>query len=142
MTEHRVSIDVDGVIGGATLFHETAPWAVEKLWDAMPIEWPLRQARWSGEQTYMKLDNLADPSAPVENQVSLCSRGQIVFRPERGMLSITYGRAQLRDQPSHHPHINGWGILVGIVDENVDEFLAKCASTNHVGSLPTKFSRR
>ncbi|MBZ6075715.1 DUF3830 family protein [Microvirga puerhi] len=139
--ERRLHFKIGDVTGSAILYDDVAPKNIAVLWNALPILGPLRHARWSGQQVYMKIDPLARLCEAVENPVSIVSRGQVVFRPERGMFSVCYGRAQQRDQPLHHRVVNGYGSLIGYVDDNTDALLAAFAETDFRGSIPIEINR-
>lgn len=136
----RVYFKIGQVRGSGLLYDDLAPLNVEVFCSSLPMNDPIRHARWSGQQVYIKIDELARKCDRVENPVSQVSRGQIAFRPERGMFSVAYGRARLGDQPIHHRTVAGFGSLIGHLDENVDELLEAFAQTDSKGSIPVEIS--
>ncbi|MHC5234054.1 DUF3830 family protein [Brucella sp. LJL56] len=137
----RLHFKIGDITGSATLFNDLAPENIAVLWNHLPVHGPIRHARWSGQQIYMKIDELAHLCDKVENPTSFLSRGQISFRPERGMFAVSYGVAQDRDQPLHARVVNGYASLIGCVDDNVDQLLAAFAQTDSKGSIPIEMFR-
>jgi len=136
----RVYFKIGNVRGSGVLYDELAPRNVAVLCSYLPMNDPIRHARWSGQQVYIKIDPLARKCDRVENPISQVCRGQITFRPERGMFSVAYGRARLGDQPIHHRTVAGFGSLIGHLDENVDALLDAFAETDSRGSIPITVS--
>ncbi len=136
----RVYFKVGDVRGSAILYDDLAPKNIEVFVGRLPSSEPIRHARWSGQQVYIKFDDLARKCSEVENPVSQISRGQIAFRPERGMFSVAYGRARLSDQPIHHRMVSGFGSLIGQIDDNMDALLDAFAETDSKGSIPITIS--
>lgn len=136
----RVFFKIGDVKGSGVLYDELAPRNVETFCGNLPMNDPIRHARWSGQQIYIKIDSLARKCDRIENPVSQVCRGQIAFRPERGMFSVAYGRARLSDQPIHHRTVAGFGSLIGHLDRNVDALLDAFAQTDSKGSIPVAIS--
>lgn len=136
----RIYFKVGDVRGSGILYEDLAPNNVAVFVERLPSEESIRHARWSGQQVYIKFDELARKCSEVENPVSQISRGQIAFRPERGMFSVAYGRARLSDQPIHHRMVSGFGSLIGHLDENADALLDAFAETDSKGSIPITIS--
>jgi hypothetical protein len=136
----RIYFKIGDVEGSGVLYDDLAPRNIEVLSSYLPMNDPIRHARWSGQQVYIKIDSLARKCDRVENPISQVSRGQITFRPERGMFSVAYGRARLGDQPIHHRTVAGFGSLIGHLDDNADALLDAFAKTDSMGSLPIKVS--
>lgn len=136
----RVYFKIGEVKGSGVLYDDAAPRNIETFCSNLPMNDPIRHARWSGQQVYIKIDALARKCDRVENPVSQVSRGQITYRPERGMFSVAYGRARLGDQPIHHRTVAGFGSLIGHLDDNVDALLEAFAQTDSKGSIPVTIS--
>ena len=132
----KIELSVDGATAAATLHEDAAPKAVQRLWDALPIQETLKHVRWSGSAAYILAAPLRDASFPLENRVSFYLPGTLNLRPEHGEIAISYGPAQARDETG-----NGWATHFGTLEGDVRAFLDAVARTHGEGAKQLRISR-
>lgn len=98
----RLEIDVDGVRATFLLDEELAPKTTAALWEALPVEAPIRHVKMSGDACYFMVEGgplAALPEAPELGETSIY-RGYVSVvrahgRPSTELL-ISYGQAEYR----------------------------------------------
>ncbi len=91
----KLRLTIGGITFIAELLEDEAPETCEALLRALPIKGRVIQARWSGEATWLPMDEWGI-EVPFENHTSHPSRGDLLYYPggisEKEML-IPYGPA-------------------------------------------------
>jgi hypothetical protein len=132
----QIQIQVGDVIATATLRTDAAPALAAKLWDALPLELPLRHAVRSGNCAEATSPDLADPALKVESQVSFFYPGMVAFRPATGELTFAYGQGQARSETGTH-----WVSYVGQVDADGTDIFKAWEATRSVGASAVSIRR-
>ena len=133
----KIELSLDGTTAIAVLHEQEAPRAVQKFWDALPLEAAIRHVRWSGSAGYILSAALRDPALPLENRTSFYHPGTLNLRPEHGEIAIAYGPAQARDGTGM-----GWASHVASLEGDASAFLQAVERTQHAGKRQLAIKRR
>lgn len=133
----RIELEVEGVTAVARLLEEKAPNTISRFWNALPIEQKLRHARWGGNMAYILEPRLKHPSLLVENQVSFCIPGDIVYKPSHGEFAFSYGQAQARN-----PAGNDWATHFASFEGDFRPFLDMMQRTQCEGAKQLVIRRK
>jgi hypothetical protein len=133
----RIELEADGVFAVARLLEEAAPKSTLRLWEALPIEEPMRHVRWGGNCAYILSPALRDPEFPFESRISFYDRGTISLKPQHGEIALSYGQAQARD-----PRGTGWATPLAIFEGDFEPFLGVLARTQREGVKPLTIRRK
>ena len=125
----RIELEVEGFMATAWLLEEMAPNTVRHIWEVLPIRQTLRHTRWSGSAAYIAEPCLIVPTLPIENKVSFCIPGDIVFEPTNGSFLFSYGQAQVRDRTG-----NVWATHFASIEGNYRPFLDMMQRTQCEGA--------
>jgi len=126
----RIVLSAGGVTTVARLEHELAPRTAALLLRLLPITATLRQSRWSGESTWVKMPEFLDADIPLENPSTFMCAGTVHLTPSKGYFGLPYGQAQ-----SRHEGVNTWDNVVGNLEDGSEEFLAVLRSIRRTGAV-------
>jgi hypothetical protein len=133
----RIELEADGVTAVARLMEAAAPKSTRRLWDALPIEEPMRHVRWGGNCAYILSQALRDPEFPFESRISFYDPGTISLKPQHGEIALSYGQAQARD-----PRGTGWATPLAVFEGDYQPFLEVLAKTQREGAKPLTIRRK
>jgi hypothetical protein len=133
----QIEIQVGDVTATATLRADAAPVLTGKLWEALPVELPLRHAVRSGNCAEAASPDLADPELKVESQVSFFYPGMVAYRPGTGELTFAYGQGQARSETGTH-----WVSYIGQIDGNGADIFKAWEATRSVGASSVSIRRK
>jgi hypothetical protein len=133
----RIVLSAGGVEATAHLEVDLAPRTAELLWRLLPLRATLRQSRWSGETTWVRLPEFVDESIPLENPATFMCPGTVHLTPSKGYLGLPYGQAQ-----SRHEGENTWDNVVGLLDEGAEAFLEALRSIRSTGAVELTIRRK
>jgi hypothetical protein len=98
----RIEVEVEGARATYVLRDDLAPRTAAALWDALPIEGPIRHGKLSGEACFFEADGggLAElPETPELGVTSIYQGFMVVFpnpTRRRAELLLSYGLAEYR----------------------------------------------
>jgi len=139
----HVLIEVDGARARARLNDEEAPRASARFWEALPIDTPLRQSRWSGNTTYAALPALRSEAeqrertdVPAERPATFMCAGRLYVGMATGGIGLPYGEAQSRDIG-----LNTWTTEVAAFDGDYRELMAALRRIRRDGPKTLRITR-
>lgn len=138
----RIHVKVADIHAEATLYEDKAPRTVAALWQRLPITDRTIQTRWSGDAWRTEGNyELLTRDSEIENVAGQLSAGDIIYYPGyRSSLlkiGIAYGDAQWLAPFMRPINVS----LVGKVDTNLDQLVARCQQIIFEGPLAVEISR-
>jgi hypothetical protein len=101
----------------AVLYDEKAPIICTNLWNALPLEGPATNTKWSGDMLRLWVQIPEPPER--ENMAQLQNPGDIIFLHKWNGLRFVYGQARMQGPSGAHPTP-----LIGRMLGGVDELAA------------------
>jgi hypothetical protein len=138
----RIRIRVDNVVAEAQLYDELAPKTTSALWQRLPIHDRTIQTRWSGDAWRTEGNyELLPEGTPVENVADRLSAGDIIYYPgyRSGLIKIGIAYGQAKWLAPFMVPIDV--ALIGKIDTNLDDFVARCSRIIFEGPLDVEISR-
>jgi len=130
----RVVVEFDGKAFDAVLFDEQAPILCNNIWEALPLEGPATNTKWSGEMLRLWVQ-IREPEER-ENVTVLHNPGDILYLHRWNGLRFVYGQAQMRGPGGPHPTP-----LVGRVLDGVAELAALAKRVEWEGAQTIRVRR-
>jgi len=97
----RIVVEFDGKAFDAVLFDDRAPIICNNIWNALPLEGPATNTKWSGDMLRLWVQ-IPEP-LERENMSSLQNPGDIIFLHKWNGLRFVYGQARMGGGSQAHP---------------------------------------
>ncbi|HKX19475.1 MAG TPA: DUF3830 family protein [bacterium] len=113
----RIVVEFDDHAFEAVLLDEQAPIICTNIWNALPLEGPVTNTKWSGDMLRLWVQIPEPPER--ENMSQLQNPGDIIFLHKWNGLRFVYGQALMGGPNGAHPTP-----LVGRMLDGVEELAA------------------
>ena len=134
----HITIEVDGVTAVAELLETNAPQATAALWETLPITTILSHTKWSGAACGFRVESDALRGAPaLEHPVCSIYPGNLVARPDRGVVLLSYGQSEYRSNLGVE-----YATRVGRLIDNSDVLLAVLGRMHSEGDKKIQVRRQ
>ncbi len=130
----RIDVEFEGKSFKAMLFEEQAPVICANIWNALPLEGPATNTKWSGDMLRLWVQ-IPEPQER-ENMSQLQNPGDIIFLHKWNGLRFVYGQARMQG-PSGAHHAP----LVGRMLGGVEELAAFAKRVEWEGARPMRVRR-
>jgi hypothetical protein len=97
----RIVVEFDGKAFDAVLLDDLAPVICGNIWNALPLEGPATNTKWSGDMLRLWVQ-IPEPQER-ENMSQLQNPGDIIFLHKWNGLRFVYGQARMQGPSGAHP---------------------------------------
>ncbi len=130
----RIVVEFEDKAFQAVLFDEQAPVICANLWNALPLEGPVTNTKWSGDMLRLWVE-IPEPQER-ENMSQLQNPGDIIFLHKWNGLRFVYGQARMQGPSGAHPTP-----LVGRMLGGVEDLAAFGKRVEWEGARPMRLRR-
>ncbi len=110
----RIVVEFDGKAFDAMLFDDQAPVICGNIWNALPLEGPVTNTKWSGDMLRLWVE-IPEP-VERENLSQLQNPGDILFLHKWNGLRFVYGQARMQGPSGASPTPLVGRMLGGVED--------------------------
>lgn len=97
----RIVVEFEDHAFEAVLLDEQAPIICNNIWNALPLEGPVTNTKWSGDMLRLWVQIPEPPER--ENMAQLQNPGDIIFLHKWNGLRFVYGQARMQGPSGAHP---------------------------------------
>ncbi len=97
----RIVVEFEDHAFEAVLLDEQAPIICTNIWNALPLEGPVTNTKWSGDMLRLWVQIPEPPER--ENMSQLQNPGDIIFLHKWNGLRFVYGQARMQGPSGAHP---------------------------------------
>jgi Protein of unknown function (DUF3830) len=130
----RLVVEFEDHAFEAVLFEEQAPIICSNIWNALPLEGPVTNTKWSGDMLRLWVQIPEPPER--EHMSQLQNPGDIIFVHKWNGLRFIYGQARMQGPSGAHPTP-----LVGRMLGGVPELAALGKRVEWVGAQRMRLRR-
>ena len=130
----RIVVEFEDKAFQAVLFDEQASVICANIWNALPLEGPVTNTKWSGDMLRLWVQIPEPPER--ENMSQLQNPGDIIFLHKWNGLRFVYGQARMQGPSGAHPTP-----LVGRMLGGVEDLAALGKRVEWEGARPMRLRR-